>query len=445
MNPAQAMLLQPWRMAMQPAQQAQPVPAQPAPAPASNDDEDTTKIPGLATAAPPPATGYDAIDPQTGFRQGDIQEAAFGRLGQMGAILLAAGQRMSGADRGSILSKLANVDDNTASVYRSSQARLMNTQNQQKQTEASNMNTTLKAILASRDIPDAEKAYAASDLKGYLAAKYNTDNRLDDDYTRKFNAAIKAGMDPNTARNAVFGTGDDRHYTNYGFWQNGKFTPANFGGDSGTQPQTAASGSEGNPDRRVPVDPGLAFGWGAAVHNVTGTVRPFLGGSKSNEDSASTGAQTNVKILNNEINAQLAKDYSGRATNYALKMTNLMPEPGKLFTSPEDARDKYAEALGPLQEMTDQHMALLQSLKAAPTAANLKQIPLVEQKIRKLTDTRATVQNMILNLNASIQGTAPPSLDDARAAAARATGGTGQSGGGKANPLLGAAQQYLGE
>lgn len=73
------------------------------------------------------------VDPRYGVPMGDVRQAAFNSIGNMGAILLAAGQRMAPEQRAAYLSQLgqANSGFNT-DLYNAAQRRLMMSQYQQK-------------------------------------------------------------------------------------------------------------------------------------------------------------------------------------------------------------------------------------------------------------------------------------------------------------------------
>lgn len=72
------------------------------------------------------------INPSYGVPEADVRQAALNTLGNVGGILLGAGQSMTGAQRGQLLAQLGPALGGMGTdIYKSSQARLMNAQQQQ--------------------------------------------------------------------------------------------------------------------------------------------------------------------------------------------------------------------------------------------------------------------------------------------------------------------------
>lgn len=84
---------------------------------------------------PSQAFGSVVADPSAPQDQQDMANARMGTIGQMGAILLAAGQRMTPENRALLLSKLANVDSPDALAMNAAQRRMYGMRAQQAQTE----------------------------------------------------------------------------------------------------------------------------------------------------------------------------------------------------------------------------------------------------------------------------------------------------------------------
>jgi len=77
-----------------------------------------------------------SINPSYGVPEADVRQAGLNTLGNIGGILLAAGQSMTGAQRGQLLSQLGPaLGGMNTDIYKSSQARLMNAQQQEKMRE----------------------------------------------------------------------------------------------------------------------------------------------------------------------------------------------------------------------------------------------------------------------------------------------------------------------
>lgn len=84
---------------------------------------------------PQQAFGAVIADPNAPPEQQDMANARMDTLGQMGAVLLAAGQRQSPQSRAAILSRLASVDSPDTLAMNSAQRRLYGMKMQQAQTE----------------------------------------------------------------------------------------------------------------------------------------------------------------------------------------------------------------------------------------------------------------------------------------------------------------------
>lgn len=81
-----------------------------------------------------------AVHPTYGVPMSDVRQAAINQLGNMSAILLAAGQPMQGAQRAQILAQLGGAGSGfNTDLYNSSQRRLMQGQMQEKQAEMQEM------------------------------------------------------------------------------------------------------------------------------------------------------------------------------------------------------------------------------------------------------------------------------------------------------------------
>lgn len=79
-----------------------------------------------------------AINPTYGVPEGDVRQAAINQLGQISALLLAAGQPMEGRERAQLLAQIGGTGGQfNTNLYNASQRRLMTAQMQEKQDEFS--------------------------------------------------------------------------------------------------------------------------------------------------------------------------------------------------------------------------------------------------------------------------------------------------------------------
>lgn len=82
-----------------------------------------------------------AINPTYGVPEGDVRQAAINQLGQMSALLLAAGQPMEGSQRAQLLSQIGGTGSQfNTNLYNASQRRLMTAQMQEKQKDIEELN-----------------------------------------------------------------------------------------------------------------------------------------------------------------------------------------------------------------------------------------------------------------------------------------------------------------
>jgi hypothetical protein len=98
-----------------------------------------------------------AINPTYGVPEGDVRQAAINQIGQMSALLLAAGQPMEGSQRAQLLSQIGGTGSQfNTNLYNAAQRRLMTTQVQEKQDEA------LKLQAMSQKVKDDPEGLAKS-------------------------------------------------------------------------------------------------------------------------------------------------------------------------------------------------------------------------------------------------------------------------------------------
>ena len=82
-----------------------------------------------------------AINPTYGVPEGDVRQAAINQLGQMSALLLAAGQPMEGSQRAQLLAQVGNTGGQfNTNLYNAAQRRLMTSQMQEKQKDIEELN-----------------------------------------------------------------------------------------------------------------------------------------------------------------------------------------------------------------------------------------------------------------------------------------------------------------
>jgi hypothetical protein len=81
------------------------------------------------------------INPTYGVPEGDVRQAAINQLGQISALLLAAGQPMEGSQRAQLLAQIGGTGSQfNTNLYNASQRRLMTAQMQEKQRDIEELN-----------------------------------------------------------------------------------------------------------------------------------------------------------------------------------------------------------------------------------------------------------------------------------------------------------------
>jgi len=104
------------------------------------------------------------INPTYGVPEGDVRQAAINQLGQISALLLAAGQPMEGSQRAQLLAQIGGTGGQfNTNLYNASQRRLMTAQMQEKQRDVEELN-------AIRDIQKRDPASLAAQIGGGITA-----------------------------------------------------------------------------------------------------------------------------------------------------------------------------------------------------------------------------------------------------------------------------------
>ena len=118
------------------------------------------------------------INPTYGVPEGDVRQAAINQLGQISALLLAAGQPMEGSQRAQLLAQIGGTGGQfNTNLYNAAQRRLMTAQMQEKQKEMEELGVLrelqqkdpagLAAKLGGRLTPEQVSAIPASSLRDF--------------------------------------------------------------------------------------------------------------------------------------------------------------------------------------------------------------------------------------------------------------------------------------
>ena len=287
----------------------------------------------------PGQQGQFQVDPRTGFNPNDQRTAAMGQMGQLGMLLMAAGQRMNGAQRGQILAQGAGLaGDTSASMHRLAQARSMTDSYQNAQVERSRLDAALQGVLSDPNIPPQEKAYAMANPAAYLANRYNVQNRAPSEFDQRIASLRKLGMDDNEIRQVVSQNGGRYRYFAGGVvdTQNPSvITPYKVAGQEGAV--SASTGTAEDPAEGVPENPVNVFGvegaWGKLMRKGRGVV-----GSETPADAQRARESAWLGAFKNTADDVLAETFDGRKTNYTIKRASVVAKPEEFWSSAQEAR-----------------------------------------------------------------------------------------------------------
>ena len=455
---------------------------------------------GMGNALNPSVSDPNAVDPQTGFRAGDLAMAKQGQMGQLGMMLLAAAQKMSGAQRGQLLASAAgNLQSPVNQVLNASQARLMQANLGDKVNQQAQRAQLIKQINAmpvgdgDGQISASAKAWALSNPEDYFKWQTQQDESTTD-LERKINALEDIGLDKATATKAVLGVLPQTTVDKMGgrvtidplsgqivnsqpsaFQQlitgGGGGLPAQGQGQGQPAPQTAPAGPpvqgppmppvQGPPMPPVPgppmppvpgqgptavaPNPADVFGFGpAASLHVTAPLAEFFGNDLNPEQQRRIQGANNINALNNRLMSALGSDIDGRPTNFTRELAGgLLPEPGHPFTGPSEALNKY-KAIG--QRVDEQISQTQQALALAVTGQDMARAQAAKAKLNELSSVRQDLYGTINGLQQGIETgrAANQNLARDRGLASGWNSGSGGAPARQGNPYLGAAQSYLG-
>lgn len=361
--------------------------------------------PSPPPAAPPPQQGASPLtqallaaqaqgQQQSILTEDDKRQAMFDGLGTMGMQLLAAGQYMTGAQRGQILANAAGSMDMQKRMLNAAQTRLMMQSYQDASQRQAQREALKKALLSRGGLSDTDAAYAAMDPEGYVAKRFEIENRrTPSEYS------IENGFLLNKA------TGQYQKLPN-------GFESLLVGADTGGAPAPETPGSS---VADVPADPNAAFGRTGAMTSATTAIGDLWSGTSTDE----TGPGKDISFmrnLNNKVRATLATNWNGRPTNWSNQQTENV-RPGQLFTGPSAARSFYGSAAAEIQtQKTETQIALQDAIAVGKKDDILK----AKRRLDELTNLERQVNAVNQNFADPGSATRPGGLNPAGNAPAAA-------------------------
>lgn len=362
---------------------------------------------GFGPQAAPAAGG--PTDPYDMLSEAEKRRMTYSTLGQLGATLLAAGQKQMPAQRAQILSQLGNIAPNIeTSVFRSQQARLMGAQMQEKMREMEELRTIAQVqkdnpeMLAKQLGQEVETIKMASPRALAEAARQRVIQTPEQRERDRINLEIARNQ---LATGRLLPVGNEVYRYDPQSGGLSRLTPQReLGIGEQAAPQTGAA-AEGQPQQQmypaatIPrnLDYSRAFGLKGAANYYTGKVQGLVGG-ESRETAEATKAISEINALRNSIITGSTDQVAGRN----LKMTQqraaeLIPEGAALFTSPQDAVNKFSTA----RSLIDSDMKDLELIASDRSPASSADKVKAAQAWRDLKRNRDNISVLIDNLAGS--------------------------------------------
>lgn len=368
------------------------------PSPAPVQQPEPTPAPVQSPPAPGPSPLTQALlaaqaqgAQQSVLTEDDKRQALFDGLGSMGMQLLAAGQYMTGAQRGQILANAAGSMDMQKRLLNAAQTRLMMQSYQDASTRNAQREALKGALLSKGGLSDSQAAFAAMDPEGFVKSQYEVENR-------KPMAEWRPAGDGYIV-NSV--TGEFKKLPN----QYDELL-----GQNGPGTQVAGGPSDPSGVTDIPADPNAAFGRSGAMTRATSAIGDLWSGTSSEE----TGPNKDISVmrnLNNKVRATLATNWNGKPTNWTQQQTETAV-PGQLFTGPSQARGYYESALGEIQQQkTETTIAFQDAARLGKREDMLK----AKRRLEELKNLEVQVDAVVQNFGDPGSATRPGGLNPAGA------------------------------
>lgn len=392
-----------------------------------------------------PANPADQIDPNSGSRVGDLQQGLLATLGQMGPILMAAGQRMTPAQRAQIMTMgAAALGGTSRNVLNAAQARLVQQKASSEDAASKRQNLGLQSLMSDPNVPASVKQMALMDPTAATKLWTERQNPAATDFTQKRDWLKSIGKSDDEINQTLL-EGDD-HWTTVShngvlYRQNtktGAIAPVEGQGQNpvaamigmgGQQPGAAPGGQPGAVPGQVPgqiatptntsaqfAPPNVADAFGAqtwlAMHAKDPLYRA-LGWERTPEAQARETAMSQINTMHNDIAGVLAEGLPGQKSNDARKaIMGRLPPVAAITTDPSSALNTYKGIYNEVEARAQQaqRAALLNMQTGQQGRAN--------EYANEFQDARRVQQNLASVMNglaSNIQGRPyNPTADAAR-------------------------------
>jgi len=339
----------------------------------------------------------------------DRERIAMNTFGQIGALLLAAGQKQMPQQRAQYLAQLGNVGQNIESnIYRTQQARLMNAQMQERMREMDELkvigqtqrdNPEMLAKQLGQDIETIRMASPAALREAARARVIQTPEQ------RELQQLNLQQARQNLAIGRIINVGNEVYQLGADGSMKRLTAPRDLGmGEGAGQPQ-----AEGAPASSATISPNLdysrAFGLKGAANYYTGKVQGLFGG-ESRETAEATKAISEINNLRNNLIAATSAEVAGKNLKATQsRIADLLPEGAALFTSPQDAVNKFSSA----RSLIESDMKDLEVLAGERSPASASDKVKAAQAWRDLRRNRDNLNVVINNLTggAAVDTTSP--------------------------------------
>lgn len=347
----------------------------------------------------------------SGFTPDEERRMMISTLGQLGATLLAAGQKQSPSQRAQYLSQLGGIGSGAQNdIYKARQGALMSAQMQEKMREME-QRKSLQQMMSDPEVlrklnitPELARIIGPEGISSIAQRRALVTPEAQE------TAALDLQIKRDQAAGGKFMTVGGQAY---------KVTPEGLVPAvpaptwASQQPQAqnappapqapAASWSDGGgppPQERPPgsINPTLdysrAFGAAGLYNRALGTAQGATTGETAST-AAATKAISEVNILKNGVINSLTADVPGRS----LKMTqervaSLFPNPGELFTSQQDATNK----LSGIKNLIDSEISNLESVVRSTGTYSNPDKAKADQAILDLRRNRDNIDALVRNL-----------------------------------------------
>lgn len=319
-----------------------------------------------------------AINPQYGVPEADVRQAGINTLANVSALLLAAGQPMSGAQRAQMLAGIGPaLGGMTTDIYKASQSRLMLAQQQQAMQEIQEISAINKRRLEDPEglakqmgiTPDRVKALDARTLRDIAkqitikeAAVSPEERRKKQLEIQQLEQQIAIGkyipvqgslykLTPTGVERATpapdygFGETEVPQKPPAGVTTPGMPTPPAAAVAPGAPPVVAPV-EQPQTDRFASINRNLdynrAFGVSGAYNWAAGKVRGLVGSTDKATQEAGK-AISEVDTLRNSLIASTAAEVAGKnLKSTQARIQDLLPSTASIFTSPAEAVNKLS-------------------------------------------------------------------------------------------------------